>query len=178
MHYEKTVNSELLYNGKIIRVYLDDAELENGATAKREIVRHNGGVCVCAVDDEQNTYLVRQFRYPYAEEIYELPAGKRDSVDEDPLECGKRELREETGFIADSYLSLGKVYPSPGYVDEVIHLFLATGLKKAQQQLDEDEFLTVEKMPLAKAVELVMAGKIADSKTQVALLKAEKLLNR
>ena len=128
--------------------------------------------------DDRCIYLVRQFRYPYQEVVVELPAGKLDKGNENPLEAGKRELLEETGIVADHYYDLGKLYPSPGYCDEIISMYVATGLHFRQQQLDEGEFLEVEKMPLAQAVDLVLKGEIKDSKSQAAILKLFILLER
>ena len=119
-------------------------------------------------DDE--LLFVRQFRYPYSEVVLELPAGKR-TPGEDPLLCGQRELTEETGASAANYVSLGQLYPSPGYCDEVIYMYLATDLTFGESHPDEDEFLEVERIPLTKAVEMVMSGEIVDSKTQAAVLK-------
>ena len=111
---EKTLSQSYPYRGSIINLRLDEALLPNGATARREVVEHPGGVCVAALTDREELLFVRQFRYPYGQVLLELPAGKL-SAGEDPLECGKRELREETGAKAQQYLSLGKLYPSPGY---------------------------------------------------------------
>ena len=159
------------YNGRIINLRVDTAILPNGNEALREVIEHNGGVCVVPIDDEDNVYLVKQFRYPYMEETVEIPAGKRDSADEDPLTCGIRELKEETGFISNDLLPLGILYPSPGYCAEKIWMYAATNLKCGQQDLDEDEFLNVLRMPLKKAVQMVIDGEIKDAKTQSALLK-------
>ncbi len=170
-HYEKTLEQSYVFRGKIVSLRVDTAELENKKTATREVVEHPGGVCVLPLDDNGNVTLVRQFRYPYMEELLELPAGKR-SPGEDPLECGKRELTEETGLAAEKYTSLGELYPSPGYLNEVIYLYLATGLTHVGQKLDEDEFLDVCTMPLSEAVDMVLDGRIKDAKTGIALLKA------
>ncbi len=169
-HEEKTVSSQTIFTGRVISLRVDEVILENGRQAKREVVDHPGGVCVLPLNENGEVTLVRQFRYPYREELLEIPAGKRDHG-EDPLECGKRELEEETGLRAAQYVSLGELYPSPGYFSEVIYLYLATGLTKAAQRLDEDEFLDICTMPLAEAVEQTLQGKIKDAKTQVALLK-------
>lgn len=171
-HYEKTISQEYAFIGKIINLRVDNVELENGKTAVREVIEHHGGVCVLPLDADGTVTLVRQFRYPYMQELYELPAGKR-SPGEDPLECGKRELQEETGLCAKNYVSLGELYPSPGYLNEIIYLFLATGLTHKAQNLDDDEFLTVCRMSLDSAVALVHSGEIKDAKTQVLLLKAQ-----
>ena len=173
---EKTLSSEVLYDGKIICLKKDTVELENGKTALREVISHPGGVCIVALTPENEVYMVRQFRYPYHQVLLELPAGKL-APGEDPLECGKRELEEETGLTAASYENLGEFYPSVGYVDEVIHTYLATGLKKTKQHLDEDEFLDVERYPLETLYQMVMAGKIKDGKTQTAILKVYSKMN-
>ena len=175
--YEKTLSSATLYKGKIVNLRVDDAELPNGETAKREVVEHPGGVCVAALTDRDELLFVRQFRYPYGEVIAELPAGKL-SPGEDPLACGKRELREETGAAAERYRSLGRLYPSPGYCDEVIHLYLATGLSFGESCPDDDEFLEVERIPLESAAQLVLDNEIADAKTQTAVLKTLLLRQR
>ena len=168
---EKTVNKNYIYNGKIINLRRDDALLPNGKECIREVVEHPGGVCIAALTDENELFFVRQFRYPYMDVLLELPAGKLEKG-EDPLESGKRELLEEAGCIAEEYVSLGKFYPSCGYTDEIIYLYLAKNLSFASQNLDEDEFLNVEKIPLEKAVQMVLSNGIPDGKTQAAVLKA------
>lgn len=175
---EKTLNKNYIFNGKIINVRVDEALLPNGVTAKREVVEHPGGVCVAAVTDKDEILLVKQFRYPYGEVILEVPAGKRDRKDEDPLECGKRELREETGAVADEFISLGELYPTPGYCGEIIWLFAAKGLTFGETDPDDDEFVEVEKVPFQTAVEMVLNGEIKDAKTQTAILKLNELRRR
>lgn len=167
---EKTLSSELLYEGKIINLYRDTVELENHTNAMREVVHHPGGVSIVALTEDEQVYMVRQFRYPYHKVILEIPAGKL-SPGEDPLECGKRELEEETGMTAKQYENLGDFYPSVGYVDEVIYCYLATGLTSTQQHLDEDEFLDVELIPLKTLYQMILSGEIQDGKTQSAILK-------
>ncbi len=174
--YEKTVSQDVRFNGHIINLRVDNALLPNGNHATREVVEHPGGVCVAALTAEQELLFVRQFRYPYGEVLLELPAGKLDRDGEDPLEAGKRELREETGAVAENYRSLGKLYPSPGYCDEIIHLYLAQNLSFGESDPDEDEFLECERIPLNRAVEMVLQNEITDAKTQVAVLKVAALL--
>jgi hydrolase, NUDIX family len=175
---EKTLNEEYIYKGRIIKVRRDEVELPNGHKSMREVVEHSGGVCVLPLTDRDEVIFVRQFRYPYKEVILEIPAGKRDHGEESPLECGKRELAEETGAKADKYTSLGELYPSPGYCGEVIYMFLATGLTFGDTNPDEDEFLNVEKIPFDKALDMVLSDEIKDSKTQCALMKAAILLGK
>lgn len=167
---EKQIGFDYKFKGKIVNLRVDDALLPNGTTAKREIVEHNGGVCVAPLDSDYNLYFVKQFRYPYMEIVTELPAGKLEKG-EDPFEAGKRELKEETGAVAKKYVDLGKLYPTPGYCGEIIHMYLATDLLFGKQNPDEDEFLEVYKISLEKAVEMVMNGEIRDSKTQTMVLK-------
>ena len=175
---EKTVKSETVYKGRVISLIKDTVTLPNGDTATREVVTHRGGVGVIAEDENGNILFVKQFRYPYKEVVLEIPAGKRDSLDEDPLECGKRELKEETGATAKNFYSLGSLYPTPGYCGEIIWIFAAKGLELGNQHLDSDEFLNVEKIPLKKAVEMVLEDKIKDSKTQIAILKYNEFKKR
>lgn len=168
-HFEKTLSSELVFKGRVLEVRNDSVELENGSVTTREVIRHNGGVAVLAVDGEENILFVRQYRYPYAEVLLELPAGKLNSG-EDPEACGRRELQEETGYEAGEFTLLGVAYPTPGYTDEQLHLYAAKNLTFKGQQLDEDEFLTVLKIPYKEAVQRVLSGEIKDAKTVIAIL--------
>lgn len=172
---EKTVETQPIFDGRIIKVRKDKAELENGSIVTRELVIHSGGVCVVPVNEKGEVYLVKQFRYPFGEVLTEIPAGKLE-VGEDHRSAGLRELKEEVGAECESFEYLGVMYPSVAYLTEKIHMYLATGLTFGEQSLDEDEFLDVEKMPLSKAVEMVLNGEIKDGKTQTALLLAAKKL--
>ena len=173
---ETTINSKEIFNGKILHAFHDEVILEDGTHAMRELVRHPGGVCVAAIDDENNLLFVRQFRYPYAEVVLELPAGKLEKGTT-PLENGKRELLEETGAVGYNYITLGQVYPSPGYTDEIIHLYACRIALQGESRPDAGEFLNVEKIPLDKAVELVLNNMVFDAKTQIAVLKTKLLLD-
>ena len=172
---EKQLTKEYIFKGKIINLRRDTALLPNNTEAIREVVEHNGGVCVAALTDDNEVLFVKQFRYPYMEEILEIPAGKRDSLNEDPLLCGKRELKEETGATAKRFIPLGELYPTPGYCGEIIWMFAATDLDFGDQDPDDDEFLEVKKIPLEKAVEMILNGEIKDAKTQTAILKLKLL---
>lgn len=172
---EKQLTKEHIYKGRIINLRRDTVTLPNNSTAIREVIEHNGGVCVAALTETDEVLFVKQFRYPYMEELLEIPAGKRDSINEDPLECGKRELKEETGATAQKYIPLGELYPAPAYCNERIWMYAAVGLNFGEQNLDPDEFLEVEKIPLKKAVEMILNGEIKDSKTQAAILKLKLL---
>lgn len=172
---EKQLSSEYKFKGRVINLRRDEVLLPDGKTSAREVIEHNGGVCVAAVTDNGEVLMVRQFRYPYGEVVLEIPAGKRNSPDEDPLQCGMRELSEETGASAQKFTFLGELYPSPGYCGEIIWMYAATGLTFGERNLDEDEFLLCERLPLERAVEMVLSGEIKDAKTQAALLKVKLL---
>lgn len=172
---EKPLKQDYLYRGKIVNLRVDNAELPDGTTALREVVEHPGGVCVAALTDKEELLFVEQFRYPYMETVLELPAGKLE-YGEDPFEAGKRELLEETGAAAKTYRDLGKLYPTPGYCGEIIHMYLAENLTFSEQHLDEDEFLEVRRIPLETAFQMVMRNEIRDSKTQVGILKTYQLI--
>ena len=174
---EKQKDTNYIYKGAIINLRLDTAVLPNGRLVKREVVEHPGGVCVLPIDKSGDILLVKQFRYPYMKETLEVPAGKRDKDgDSDPLTCGKRELKEETGATAKNYIPLGTLYPSPGYTDEIIYMYAATGLSFGEAEPDEDEFINLVRIPLKESADMVMRGEIPDSKTQTAILKAQFLI--
>lgn len=172
---EETLSKEYIYKGKIINLRKDEARLPDGNCALSEVVEHPGGVCVAALTENNEVLFVRQFRYPYSEVVLEIPAGKRNSVTEDPLSCGKRELREETGATAETFRFLGELYPSPGYCGEIIYMYAAKGLSFGKTDMDDDEFLEPERIPLDKAIEMIMSGEIKDAKTQAAVLKLKML---
>ena len=174
---EQMVSSQTIFEGKIVKVTLDQARLPNGRLAEREVVYHPGGVAVLALEEDGTVYLVRQFRYPIQRELLELPAGKLDhGTQEDHLLGAKRELSEETGLEASDWTYLGSALASPGFCDEELHMYLARGLRKTGQHLDEDEFLDVVAMPFDQLVAQVMDGTITDAKTVAATLKAKILL--
>ena len=173
---EKKINEEYVFRGKIINVRVDDALVPDGSIHKREVVEHNGGVCVVPITDKNEVITVKQFRYPYMEVVKEVPAGKRDGNDE-PLQCGIRELKEETGCTAERFEFLGELYPSPGYCGEIIYMYAAFGLSYGDTNPDEDEFLLIEKTPIEDLVQEIMRGEIKDAKTQAAVLKTYYLIN-
>lgn len=176
MHLEeKTLSSETAYKGIIFTITRDRVRLENGKEAERDVLLHHGGVCVIPVTENNEIYLVKQFRYPFREVTIEIPAGKLEEG-EDHAECGRRELLEETGLECSEYVYLGRLYPVPAYDTEIIHIYMARGLELKKQSLDEDEFIDVERVPLTDAVEMVMDGRILDAKTQIAILKAARIL--
>ena len=173
---EERLRSEEIYRGRILDVYKDTVLLENGTEAIREIVHHPGGACVVPLTSDGCVLMVRQFRYPHHTETLEVPAGKLE-YGEDPLQCAVRELKEEVGGEAESLESLGSLFPTPAYDEEVIYMYLARQITETStQSLDADEFLDVVRLPLADAVQMVMENRIKDAKTQIALLKTAFLL--
>ena len=175
---EVKTGSQEIFDGVILHVYKDTVQLPNGKPATREVIRHVGAVGVIPITEDGKVIVERQFRYPLNRVITEIPAGKLDSRTEDRLSAAKRELEEETGYTATEWIDMGDYYPAAAYCDERITLYLARGLSLGQRHLDEDEFLNFEAVPLSELVEDVMAGRITDGKTQVAVLKAWKLLQK
>ena len=173
---EVRTGSEEIFNGVILHVQRDTVRLPNGSETIREVIRHIGAVCVIPVLENGDVVMERQYRYPLDRVILEIPAGKLDAADEDRFSAIQRELREETGYIADEWTVLGDFHPAPAYSDEFITMYMARGLRKGDRHLDEDEFLDVYTVPLKDLVEDVMAGRISDAKTQVCILKAARLL--
>ena len=173
---EKTLSKEEIFKGRVINLDVETVELPNKKTSTREIVSHPGGVAVLAVDEDKNAYMVTQFRSPYKETVFEVPAGKLDKG-EDHLSCGIRELKEETGLTAEKMHYMGCIFPSPGYTNEIIHLYYAEGLSQSGQHLDEDEFLSVTKVPLEKLKDMCMNNEIKDAKTVALILKVYLKIN-
>ena len=166
---EKTLNSKELFKGRIITVKLDDVKLPDGNEAKREVVEHPGGAGILAVDGD-DMWVVRQFRYPYKEVIEEIPAGKLEKG-EDAIVTAERELIEEIGYDCDSIEPFGMIYPTPGYTNEHLYIFLAKGLKKRETHLDDDEFVSAVKRPIKDVLRDILDGEIKDGKTCYAVLK-------
>lgn len=164
---EKTVTKETIYSGKIIDVELQNVLLPDGRKSKREIVRHSQAVAVLAVDENENVYLVEQFRKPIDSLILEIPAGHIEEG-EDPEYTAVRELREETGMVAGEMRLLNKYYTSPGFTDEMIYFFLAGKLTQSSQFLDRDEFINVKKIPFDDFLKMVKDNTITDGKAVLA----------
>lgn len=173
---EVQTDSREIYDGAILHVYKDTVTLPNGKPAGREVIRHVGAVGIVPMTEDGKVIVERQYRYPLDMVITEIPAGKLDSKAEDRLLAAKRELQEETGITADEWTDLGIYYPAAAYTDEKITLYLARGLHFGEQNLDEDEFLNIEAVPLRELVDGVMSGEITDGKTQVAILKVAGLM--
>lgn len=175
-YLEKRIDGETKYEGVIVTVKLDRAELHDGTKVKREVVEHPGGVTVLPIDKDGECYLVRQFRYPFGRMMLETPAGKLE-YGEDHRVCAERELSEETGLTADELIYMGSCCTSPGISTEVLHIYLALGLHQGESHPDQGEFLNVEKYSLSELSDMVMNGSIDDAKTVVAVLKAEKYMS-
>lgn len=165
---EKTLSEQYLYEGKILKLRKDEITLPDGNNALREVVEHSGGSAILC-EKEGKILLVKQFRYPYKEELWEIPAGKLNEG-EDPIETAIRELKEEGGVIASSVEKMFEVYPSPGYTDEIIRIYRASGIKEDVQSLDEDEFLRAEWFDKRTLKQMIKNGEIKDGKTLIALL--------
>lgn len=172
---EKTVASEEIFEGQIIKVRRDTVKLPNGGLSTREIVEHPGGVAVVALDQDNCVYMVRQYRHPFEQVILEIPAGKLDQ-NEDPFDCCVRELQEETGLTAGQFDYLGAFMLSPGFCREWIHIYLARDLSAGQAHLDPDEFLEVEKLPLETLMDMIMNNQLEDAKTVIGILKAREFI--
>lgn len=173
---EHKLSGEKVFDGALLHIEHWQVRLPDGRTALREIARHIGAVAVVPVDEDGYVTVVYQYRPAIGRVMLEIPAGKLDSADEDRLEAAQRELREETGLTASSWTRLADIVPSPGYLTERITLFLAKGLSQGETDPDDDEFLNVERIPLAELVERVMRGEIEDAKTQSGLLMAARAL--
>lgn len=168
---EKFLDSKVVYDGNLLTVYCDKVELPNGKEAGREFIRHPGAVAVVPVTQEGNIVLVRQYRYPVGRTMLEVPAGKLDKG-EHPDECARRELEEETGYVAHTIKRLSSIYTTPGFTDEVIHLYIAESLTLAKQRPDEDEFLDVEVYTKEQIRIMINDGTINDAKSMLALFLA------
>ena len=167
---EHKLSSEMKFDGKLIKVTYDIADV-NGKEAWREVVHHPGASAIVAIDEDNRIIMEKQFRYALNDYLLEIPAGKLDAG-EDPLVCAKRELEEETGIIASEWISLGTIATSPGFCNEVIHLYVAKGLSKGEIHWDEDEYVEVECYTFDELLQRISEEKIKDSKTLSALLLA------
>lgn len=177
IYNEKTVSSKEIFDGRIIRLRVDMVKMPGGNLAEREIIEHPGGVGIVAITDNDEIIMVKQFRKPIEKAIYEVPAGKLDKGEDHRL-CGIRELSEETGYTAENFIYLGYMYPSPGFADEVTHLYLATGLTPGEAHLDPDEYLDIEYIKTSKVVDMIMNNEINDAKTIFGVFKALEYLKR
>ncbi len=166
---EKIIHSTSPFQGKVFSVEVADVELVDQTTSKRELVHHRGGACVVAIDEKKNIYLVEQYRIATKRMLLELPAGKLE-IGEEHFTCAQRELTEELGIKAENWSFLSSFYPTPGYCDEEIKIYLAEDLTFGEKQLDPGEFLNVVKIPLEKAIEMIKNNEIIDAKTMIGIL--------
>ncbi len=169
---EEKIASERIFSGHVLDFYVDKVRLEDGSEAAREVVRNKGAAAMLALDADDGVFLVRQFRYPVGRTLLELPAGKLDA-EEEPLACAKRELLEECGLSAKTWIPMGSMWSSPGFCDEKLWLFAAKDLANLGACPDDGEFLDIVKIPFGEAVGMVLSGEIEDSKSQILLLKAK-----
>lgn len=167
---EKTIQTQEIFSGKVVSLYVEDVELPNGNTSKREIIRHPGAVAIIAVTDENKLVMVEQYRKALGRTIVEIPAGKLEKG-EKPAVCARRELEEETSYECKTLELLVSFYTSPGFADEIVHVYLAKGLTKKENSapLDEDEFVNIEKLTLDEAAKYIETKKICDAKTVFAV---------
>ncbi|EPR13332.1 NUDIX domain-containing protein [Ruminiclostridium papyrosolvens] len=173
---EKTLKTEDIYKGNIIKVQNLTVSLPNGKEATRDIVLHPGASVVVPINEKGELYMVKQFRKPLDMTTLELPAGKLDSAGEDPKLCAERELMEETGLRAGKIEHLISIHTTPGFCNEVIHMYAATELTQGDSCTDEDEFLDVEKIHISKLVDMILNHEITDAKTIIGVMMAEKIL--
>jgi len=172
---EKITSTESIYIGRVVRLDVHQVALPNGVQSQREILTHPGAVAIVALDDAQQVLLVRQFRLAAAQVMLEIPAGTREPG-EDIFVCAERELREETGQRPLKLEHLGGFFVAPGYTTEYIHLFLAQGYEPAPLMMDEDEQISVERVPLVEALAMIEDGRIIDGKSAIGLLRVARRL--
>lgn len=175
MNYEeKTISVSKIYKGGIIEVEAQKVTLPDGRTASRDIIRHPGAAAIIPINDKNEVYMVRQFRKPIESVLLEIPAGKLDHG-EDPKICAERELKEETGLTAAEIKHLVSVYSTPGFSDEVLHIYSATGLSEGETCADEDEFISCEKIHMEKLIDMVLNNEINDAKSVIGILLADRM---
>lgn len=175
---EKLIKREEIFHGVALHIVKDEILLPNGNHGVREISIHDGASAVIPVLSDGRVIMERQYRYAHHRVMLEIPAGKLNYANEDPLEAAKRELHEETGAIANKFTFLGKIATCPALVEEVVHLYLAEDITLGERALDPDEFLDIEFIHIDKLYDMVMNGEIQDSKTQIAILKAREVLKK
>ena len=172
---EKTISSDRIYAGKVISLKVDTVEIENKGYQKREIVEHQGAVAIVALTDDDKVVLIKQFRKPIEQVIWEIPAGKLE-IGETPKECAIRELKEETGYSAKNIKLIHKFFTSSGFSNQKIYIFLATGLTKGEHKFDEDEIIEKYEIDINEARNMIIKNEIEDAKTAIGILLAKELI--
>ena len=172
---EKTISSDRIYTGKVISLKVDTVEIENKGYQKREIVEHQGAVAIVALTDDDKVVLIKQFRKPIEQVIWEIPAGKLE-IGETPKECAIRELKEETGYSAKNIKLIHKFFTSSGFSNQKIYIFLATGLTKGEHKFDEDEIIEKYEIDINEARSMIIKNEIEDAKTAIGILLAKELI--
>lgn len=177
MMQTQRIDRQEMYKGKIFTVVEDTIQFENGTTAKWDLVLHNGAAAIVPITEDGQVILVKQYRNAENGNVLEIPAGKLEKG-EDPYECAKRELEEEIGYKSDNVQKVCAMYTAVGFSDEKLHLYVAKDLVMGKQNLDEDEYIQIEKYPLQEAIKMIFAGEIKDSKTIVGLLSVNEMLRK
>ncbi len=165
---EKTLSSQEIFKGRIVKLRVDQVLLPNGKQSTREVIEHRGAVAILALDADDNVIMVKQYRKPIEQVLLEIPAGTLEP-NEEPLVCAQRELREETGYAAGKWQKIVSYYSAPGFTNEELHLFLATDLSSGEIEPDEDEFVETVAIPLQQAYQSIFDGQIKDSKSIIGL---------
>lgn len=175
MNLEKRISSKRIYEGNVLNLRVDEVKVENGRITRREVVEHRGAAAIVPILDDGDVILVRQYRYSIQSDLLEIPAGTLQA-DEEPSDCARRELEEETGYRCGEIVKLLECFVAPGYSTEKIHVFLARNLTKTQTRMDEDEIINVERVKFSEAIGRIRAGQIQDAKSIVGLRAAESLI--
>lgn len=168
---ERTISSKEVFNGRLLHVFFDEAQLPDGSTSTREWIKHPGASAVLPVFENGDVMLIRQFRYPMSQIFYEVPAGKIDP-EEDADSTARRELKEEAGLSCEKFQYVGHLYPGIGYSDEIIHLYTAWDITSYNQKVEDDEFVLKARLPFSEVVQMVHNGEISDGKSMIAILRA------
>jgi len=175
--YEKKISSRKVFKGEVLSLYFDKVELPNGKTASREKVAHPGAVAAVPVNEKRQVILIKQYRYPVEKVLIEIPAGKLDRF-EPPLECAKRELKEEAGISEGNFKLLSTLYTSPGFSNEIMYIYLVTDFKEEENEPDHDEFLQILKIDLNECLKMIEEGMICDAKSIIGILMARDYLSK
>ncbi|NLN87176.1 MAG: NUDIX hydrolase [Syntrophomonadaceae bacterium] len=165
---EETLHSQEIFAGRMVHLRVDTVELPDGGQSTREVIEHAGAVAIVALDSEDQIVLVKQYRHPVQKVLLEIPAGTLEN-DEEPLDCARRELEEETGLRASNWNKILTYYSTPGFTNECLHIFMASGLSAGTAKTDQDEFIEAMRVPLSEAYEQIFTGQIADGKSIIGI---------